>query len=205
MKKLLLAFALSLIPLLSVIAQPSPEPPIQPPSDASLVSPETGVDYAPLERLLAQQQWRKANDKTIQLMLKATGRDAVGWIPGDVLAQFPCADMKIIDELWERYSNGHFGLVPQFKIYVETGNRPGKLDAVEKYQAFGDRLGWRKDNDWIIFIENFNYTLDSPVGHLPAPRPQYQITGGRLQYIYLTKRMVECKMVTTPTPASPKK
>jgi hypothetical protein len=73
----------------------------------------------------------------------------------------------------------------------------------QAYLDFGDRLGWRANGDWIIFIENLNYSLDAPVGHLPNPRPEYSITGGRLQYTALAERMVECNLGTGNTQNTP--
>ena len=36
-------------------------------SEGNLVSPDTQVDYQPLQQLLAHQKWREANKKTGQL------------------------------------------------------------------------------------------------------------------------------------------
>lgn len=199
MKKLWLAMVLTLVPFASVIAQPVLENPLKPHSTSSLVSPQTGVDYTRLQEFLANQKWRNANEETSQLMLKATNRERQGWIPTSEIKSFACWDLATIDRLWSEYSQGRFGLKVQYQIFIDTGNRPGKLLAVEKYQDFGDRIGWRADNDWIIFKENLNYSLDAPIGHLPAPRREYQITGGRLEYVTLAQRMVECNLVAAPT------
>jgi hypothetical protein len=194
MKKLWLAIVLTLVPL-GVIAQPLLDNAPDQNSDEALISPETQVNYHKLQRLLARQEWRSANEETSRLMLEAAGRELQGWVSTDQIKTFACWDLATIDRLWSEYSNQHFGLKVQYNVFVETGNRPGKLLAVEKYQDFGDRLGWRRDNDWIIFKENLNYSLDSPLGHLPAPRREYQITGGRLEYTTLAQRMVDCQMV----------
>jgi hypothetical protein len=203
MKKLWLAMVLTLVPFASVIAQPVLENPLNLNSSSSLVSPQTGVDYTPLQEFLANQQWRRANEETLRLMLKATNRELQGWVSTNDIKTFACWDLATIDRLWSQYSGGHFGLKVQYQIFVETGNRPGKLLAVEKYQDFGDRIGWRANNDWIIFKENLNYSLDAPIGHLPAPRREYQITGARLEYTTLAQRMVECNLVTAPTVTTP--
>jgi hypothetical protein len=80
--------------------------------------------------------------------------------------------------------------------------------ATDSYDDFGDRVGWRqpsnnpnrpKEAQWIVFKENLNFSLAAPVGHLPNPRQEYQVTGGRLQYTALAKRLVECKVVSLPT------
>jgi len=65
----------------------------------------------------------------------------------------------------------------------------------DAFNRFGDRIGWRKDNDWIIFYENLNFTNTAPIAHFPNPRAEYSITGGRLLYSVLAEKMVQCKIV----------
>ena len=164
---------------------------------SQLISPETEVDYNKLANFLSQKQWRKANDETTKLLLEATGRDAIGWARTEDVQKLSCWDLDLINQLWQDSSDKRFGFSSQFPIYLETGNRPGKLISDEAYNTFGDRLGWRADGDWIIFVENLNYSIDAPIGHFPNPRPEYSITGGRLYYSVLAERMVECKVVAT--------
>jgi hypothetical protein len=197
-KKLGLALVLTALSVNSTSTQLLSQTPSKPTPDPALISPETGVDYNPLRDLLTSQQWRKANEKTADLMLQATGRESQGWVPVDKINQFACWDLKTIDTLWKGASNGRFGFSVQFPIFVSTGNKPGRYVSVESYERFGDEVGWRKDGNWILFIENLNYSLDAPVGHLPYPRQTYQIYGGRLLYTALTKRMVECNIVFPP-------
>jgi hypothetical protein len=135
-------------------------------------------------------------------MQEATGRSLQGWITEDQIQQFPCSDLKIMDNLWREYSNGHFGWSVQFPIFIDTGNRPGRLVDDAAYQKFGDRVGWRKDGDWIVFKENLDYELSAPLGHLPKPMSQYDLTGSRRQYVTFAKRVEECSLVTTTIPGS---
>jgi hypothetical protein len=112
------------------------------------------------------------------------------------LQKLACWDLQKMDQLWKEASGGRFSFSTQFRIFIETGNRPGRLVAIENFQTFGDQIGWRKGGDWIIFKENLNYTLNAPVGHLPAPRDEYQIAGGRLEYTTLAQRLVTCNIVS---------
>lgn len=201
MNRLVLALALTLIPVSEALTQlPSQSPPTPAP-DGSLVSPTTGIDYTPLRALLQNQQWRLANEKTAELMLKAGKRNLQGWVSPQDIEELSCWDLKTIDDLWKQYSDGRFGFSVQFPIFIETGNRPGRLVNVEAYESFGDRIGWRKQGEWIAFKENLTYSLTAPLGHLPNPRQAYQITGGRLQYVTLAQRLVACGLVSpAPTP-----
>lgn len=178
----------------SVLGQETPN------NQPSLVSPETGIDYTPLQEDLRQQQWLRANETTSTLMLQSTNRQEQGWISQDEVKNIACWDLKTIDDLWRQYSGGRFGFTVQFPIFVETGNRPGRLVDIEAYDNFGTRIGWRKDGQWVQFKFNLEYDLEAPTGHLPNPRPEYQITGGRLNYTALTQRMVDCGLVAYSDP-----
>ncbi|PSF37177.1 hypothetical protein C7H19_12150 [Aphanothece hegewaldii CCALA 016] len=202
LKKLTLTVILCALPLNTVLSQSTPSSSNLSPSsnDATLISPTTQIDYAPLRILLATQQWRQANEKTIELLLQATGRSKQGWIPPETLKKLSCWDLKTIDSLWREYSNNRFGFSTQFPLFIKTGNRPGRLIDDEAYQKFGDLVGWRKNSDWIVFKEDLNYTLNAPVGHLPTPRQQYQFAGGRLEYTTLAQTMISCGLVTYSPP-----
>lgn len=160
------------------------------------VSSASSIDFTSLARFLATENWRRANDETRRIILQATGRTSVGWISPSDLQSLSCSNLQLIDTLWKESSNGRFGFSVQFPLYIDTGNRPGRMVSDDAFTRFGDRVGWRKDGDWIIFIENLDYTTNAPIGHFPNPRPEYSITGGRLLYSTLAQRMVECNLVT---------
>ncbi len=202
MNQVFVAFLFSLVSLTPVSAQ------VRPSSDQRLISPETQVDYTPLKNQLANQQWRAANEKTAELILEAANRDIQGWLSTDDILNLACWDLKTIDDLWQQYSQGRFGFTPQFAIFIKNGNRPGRLMAIENYEAFGDEVGWRAPDTtnannqqaWIIFKENINYSLEAPVGHLPQIRQAYNLTGNRLQFTNLAKRLIDCNIVSVPKP-----
>lgn len=197
LNQLLLAFIFSCLSLSNVAAQESYN------NDSILVSPETGVDYTPLRNRLAAQEWFKANETTTQLLLESVNRDRQGWVSREDIERVPCWDLKMIDDLWTQYSNGQFGFSVQFPIFIATGNKPGRLVASDAYDEFGTRIGWRRGEQWIQFKQNLDYSLQAPLGHLPNPRSEYQITGGRLNYTALTQKMVECRLVPYTPPKPP--
>ncbi|MGH2416028.1 MAG: GUN4 domain-containing protein [Microcystaceae cyanobacterium] len=199
LKKLVLVLALMLLPMDSTLAQLQPQETLQPTGNSALISPTTGVNYTRLRNLLQAQKWREANDETLNLMLKAAHRDTQGWVTTENIEALSCWDLKTIDSLLKEYSNGRFGFSVQLPIFLSTGNRPGRLVSDDAFQAFGDRIGWRKNGDWITFKGNLTYNLNAPEGHLPFPRSEYQITGGRLEYTTLAKRMLECGLITLPS------
>lgn len=184
MKKLLMTLALVFVPIMSTVAQ----------EQSPFVSSETGINYETLADLLSQEQWRRANNETFNLLLQAAGRDTQGWLDLESLKKLPCADLQIMDRLWLESSRDHFGFSVQLPIFLETGNQPGRLGDETKFEEFGDRIGWRRDNDWIFFKEDLIFNLDAPEGHLPNPRQVYEIGGNRLNFTTFAQRMVECKI-----------
>lgn len=199
MKKFVLAVALSFIPIMTNLT-----PSLAQITDRNM-SAETGINYDELERLLATKQWRRANDLTFDLLLKASGRASQGWIDIESYSNLPCNDLQIIDDLWTKYSRGHFGFSVQLPIFIRSGNRPGRLADEEAFELFGDRLGWRRNNDWIAFKENLIYDLNAPEGHLPNPRYEYEITGSRLEYTTFAQRLIDCEVVENLPPVEPPK
>lgn len=202
----LLAIALLLFPINSVFAQldaSSPSSSATPANPTNLISPETRINYLPLQKLLAANQWRKANDETRRLMLQAAQREQQGWLTTADIDKIPCWDLQTIDNLWKQSSGGRFGFSVQYPIFINTGNKPGRLMAPDAYDRFGNQVGWRQNNEWILFKQGLNFSLDAPIGHLPNPRDEYQINGGRLEYTNLTRRLGDCKIVSMPTPVKP--
>ena len=132
-----------------------------------ILASDVGVNYQNLENLLKAGQWKAANQETIRVMLKVAKREQQGWLNYESIENFPCTDLRTIDQLWVKYSNGHFGFSVQKRIWLECG---GKVD-YETECLLGDRLGWRKFEGWLEEYE-YNYSLDSTQGHLPAVRIQ---------------------------------
>jgi eukaryotic-like serine/threonine-protein kinase len=126
-----------------------------------------GVDYTRLRDLLAAEKWKEADEETLKVMLKAARREKEGWFDRESIENFPCDDLRTIDQLWVKYSQGHFGFSVQKKIWLEVG---GKVD-YETECKLGDRVGWRKGGQWLDY-SNLTFKMAAPAGHLPS--------GGRL-------------------------
>lgn len=121
-------------------------------------SSEVGIDYSYLMNLLSKGKWKKADEETWAIALKATVREEEGWLTREDLANFPTTDLASIDWLWEQYSYGRFGLRVQQQIW-ESVDRD--------YTEFCDRVGWRVKDNWLYYDE-LNFSLDAATGHLPA-------------------------------------
>ncbi|MEG3858668.1 serine/threonine-protein kinase [Microcoleus sp. herbarium12] len=121
-----------------------------------------GVDYTRLRDLLAAWKWKKADEETLKVMLKAARQEKEGWFTKESIENFPCDDLRTIDQLWVKYSQGRFGFSVQKKIWLEVG---GKVD-YESECKLGDRVGWRKGGQWLDY-SNLTFKIAAQAGHLP--------------------------------------
>ncbi|MDJ0734743.1 MAG: serine/threonine-protein kinase [Nostocaceae cyanobacterium] len=130
------------------------------------LSSERDIDYTKLRDLLKAKKWQEADRETYLVMMKAVGKKYGDLFYSDELLNFPSTDLRTIDNLWVKYSNGHFGFSVQKQIYLEVGGIPDGNYDDEVWEKFGDRVGWRMKNGW-IGSDNVTYDTESPRGHLP--------------------------------------
>jgi GUN4-like/Caspase domain len=131
------------------------------PEVSRLLASEKGVDYTRLRNLLQESQWREADEETLAVMLKASGREKEGWLDRQALANFPCTDLHTIDQLWTYYSNNHFGFSVQYRLYLSLNKRDAAL--------MGDRVGWwHKKMRIFLPYSSLRFSPQAPEGHLPA-------------------------------------
>jgi len=149
--------------------QPSPKSsPQTPPPPPDLLKSAQGVDYTRLRDLLATGEWKEADLETFKVMLKAARREKEGYFNRESIENFPCDDLRTIDQLWVKYSQGHFGFSVQKKIWLEIG---GKVD-YDTECKLGDRVGWRNrrkgKKGWLEYDDLTFNLKQAPRGHLPS-------------------------------------
>ncbi|MDB9449785.1 serine/threonine-protein kinase [Dolichospermum circinale] len=124
-----------------------------------------GMDYRKLRDLLKAGKWEESDKETAWVMLAVAKREKVGWLQVEDIDNFPCADLRTIDQLWVKYSDGKFGFSVQKRIYQGLGGtRKYNLDIWEK---FGDKVGWRKGGKWLYYTD-ITFDKKAPEGHLPV-------------------------------------
>ncbi len=125
------------------------------------------VDYTELRDFLAAGKWKEADQETANVMLKAANRESEGWLHVKDIDNFPCDDLRTIDQLWVHYSNGKFGFSVQKKIYMDQLG--GTRDYNEEiWDEFCDRVGWRKGGNLVNHSDlTFELQDTTQVGHLP--------------------------------------
>jgi hypothetical protein len=121
---------------------------------------DRGINYAPLQQLLAKQEFEAADRLTIEKMCELAGESAVQrkWLYFTEVERFPSTDLQTIDALWIAHSDGKFGFSIQRDIWLSLSKNWEKLWA---------KIGWKSGNNWTRYPGGFTWTLDAPKGHLP--------------------------------------
>ena len=155
---------------------------LEPPRhDADDLSSEHNIDYTQLRNLLKAGKWKEANQETADRMCEAMGRQEEGWLRVEDIRQFPCADLRTINQLWVKYSDGKFGFSIQKKIWQ-------KHEAIlysRLQENFGIEVGWRfrgtGKKKWKSYSD-ITFDTSAPVGHLPCYSREF-VRGGVLWYL----------------------
>ncbi len=145
------------------VRTPPPNP--LPASEEGELKSSCGMDYNKLRDYLAQGKWKEADEETARVMLAVAKREKEGWLDDKSIDNFPCADLRTIDQLWVKYSDGKFGFSVQKRIYQGFGGTR-KYDR-EIWDKFGDKVGWRKGGDWLYYTD-ITFDKKAPEGHLPV-------------------------------------
>ncbi|MBD2267748.1 GUN4 domain-containing protein [Anabaena sp. FACHB-1391] len=124
----------------------------------------SNMDYRKLRDYLAQGKWKEADVETARVMLAVAKREEEGWLNIKDIDNFPCEDLRTIDQLWVKYSGGKFGFSVQKRIYQSFGGTRQYNREINK--KFGDKVGWRKGEDW-LYYKNITFDKKAPEGHLP--------------------------------------
>lgn len=144
--------------------KPKPQSVIQ----ADDLSSDKGINYTRLRDLLAAGKWKEADEETLAVMLKASSRERQGWFDTESISNFTFTDLRTIDQLWVKYSNGRFGFSIQKKIYLSVGGKADGKYYEEAWDRFSDRVGWRVKGNWIDY-EDVAFKTSAHEGYLPLP------------------------------------
>ncbi len=139
--------------------------------DVTKMPPPAENKLTTIENKLTKKEWKAADYETAKLMLKVAGRkEEEPYLSIQDIKNFPCTDLRTIDQLWVKYSDGKFGFSVQKKIYQSLGGK--KEHNREVWEKFGEKVGWRKGDEWLNYDE-LTWTRDTDThytGHLPLGR-----------------------------------
>ncbi|MDT9200675.1 MULTISPECIES: GUN4 domain-containing protein, partial [Limnospira] len=159
----------------------------KPVPDTRILS-SSGFDYSQLNRLLKSGQWKAADEETAKMMLAVAGQTG-RYLDDDDIKNFPCEDLRIIDGLWVKHSNGRFGFSVQKQIYINCGGKPdGSYPGDTIWKRYCDEVGWRVNGSYLSLI---TFSAAAPRGHLPFGWRKVRVMGGSAS---LAHRLVTCSI-----------
>jgi hypothetical protein len=151
--------------------------------------------YQNLKNLLKEQNFKAADQETTKIMLDVAGEERDNLTPDDI-SKFPCNALRVIDRLWLKYSDQHFGFSLQLKTYYDVG---GTIDTIRAQElktlhSFGAKVGWLDEKQKPRFpqYDNWDFSLSAPKGCFPAHwwRSPY----GLKMVTYFFSRLIACEL-----------
>ena len=89
-------------------------------SNPTYIQDQKEYYFKKLDYLMGKNKWKEADKTNFQFMLKIG--NSKGILKLEAIKNFSCPDLKKLDDLWIRKSQGHFGYSVQKKIYLEEHN-----------------------------------------------------------------------------------
>jgi hypothetical protein len=131
---------------------------------------------AELNSLMKQQNWRESDRKDWAFILFIANREKEGYLELENIKNFSCPDLKTLDNLWVKNSNGKYGYSVIKKIWLETGNslkvnwNTGDIEDFNEmaYNNFYDRIGWKEKGEWLTYEKGMYGEFMEQEGHLPS-------------------------------------
>ncbi|BAZ22276.1 hypothetical protein NIES4073_31580 [Kalymmatonema gypsitolerans NIES-4073] len=158
-------------------------------SGICLVKFQLPSKYNQLADYLWNGEWQKADEETVSVMLQVIGSDSEGYLHEQDKKNFPCEDLRNIDQLWVYASKGYFGFSVQKDIYQSLGGT--QIYNHEIWNAFLNRVGWQKEGIVSYVSSDFTFGLDASRGHLPVLKNSYP---GILMSYELIVRAETCRL-----------
>ena len=118
------------------------------------------VDCTILKALLTIKNWKEANQETANIIRQFVGKENKELLRREDINNFSCQYLRMIDQLWIKYSQGKFGFSVQQDIYQKLN---GTIK--ERERSFGEQVGWIENGQW---LKDYTFNLDAPKGHLPV-------------------------------------
>ncbi|NEP41833.1 MAG: GUN4 domain-containing protein [Okeania sp. SIO2H7] len=135
----------------------------------SILEKNKNIEYSTLENLLKQKKWKEADWETFNIMLKVTNLEKEGGLNTESIKKFSCSNLRIIDLLWQKYSDDKLGFSAQSRIYQSLAGTKEYDD--ESWKNFGDKVGWREAGKWLSYSDSRLFNISQPEqGRFPVTR-----------------------------------
>ncbi|KAM3100655.1 GUN4 domain-containing protein [Phormidesmis sp. 146-12] len=123
--------------------------------------------YRSLQNYLSNGRWKEADQETDKVMLEVANRTEERYLRVEDVQQFPCEDLRTIDQLWVKFSGGRFGFSVQKQIYIDAGNPLDGTYHKGSWEKFSDRVEWMKNPEYSSY-DDVTFDVSAREGHLPA-------------------------------------
>ncbi|NEO51718.1 MAG: hypothetical protein F6K54_00550 [Okeania sp. SIO3B5] len=151
-----------------------------------IISPK----YFKLRDFLFVEKWKEADIETYHVMLEVAGRQKEKRLDVEDIENFPCADLRIIDQLWVKYSYGQFGFSVQKKIYQSLSG----TTELKVRERFGKKVGWKKGEEWLDYSDLTNDFSTLLKGKFPCKIVTGKVGSLGIGWFYLLSRMEICRL-----------
>jgi GUN4-like/NACHT domain len=125
--------------------------------------------HSKLKELLKDKNWEAADQETYRLMITSVGKEEGQRFSSDNFENFPCAELRAIDQLWVSASHGYFGFSVQKKIWEDCLGSTASIDTYDFHalRDFEERVGWEDgEGEWELSYPVLQKKTRS--GHLPG-------------------------------------
>ncbi|MBD2208786.1 GUN4 domain-containing protein [Nostoc linckia FACHB-104] len=154
---------------------PKPEYIIQNQREGQIYNKTSIMDYSKLQNYLSDKNWREADRETTEIILSIICQQTPDltvekvmmnqiFLSKELIHNFPCQDLRIIDKLWLNHSNLHFGFSIQTCIWQRVSPQYENFDL--NCKNFTKDVAWVINGSWLT-EEQIIYGLHAPLGHLP--------------------------------------
>ena len=135
-----------------------------------VVRVEIPKHYQALLNYLANGRWLEADQETGNLMLELAGQKERGFLDYENIEKFPCEDLRIINQLWLKFSGNRFGFSVQKEIYESLGGTNVYDEKV--FDKFYESVGWKKEGKWVSY-KDYTFSLNEPKTYLNVPQAHF--------------------------------
>ncbi|MGF1674053.1 MAG: GUN4 domain-containing protein [Rivularia sp. (in: cyanobacteria)] len=140
-----------------------------------------GGDFHTLNELLQCKKWKEADWETAKIIYAIAQNelpahheykdDPPDCIVEEHIKVIPKKYLKNIDNLWKKHSNGRFGFSVQKRILKTILKDDNYLFYPYFFSStvskFGDLVDWRKEGDWLYYVDLYDSLKTAAPGHLP--------------------------------------
>jgi len=150
--------------------------------------------YGQLQEFLVAGQFKEADAETTRIILSTVGKKRDELSP-EMIANFPCTVLTVIDRLWRNASHNRFGFGVQLAIYQRAGGTIDTLRSQDRkvMRIFAEEVGWLVAGE-VQFdtYDQWDFSLGAPQGKFPAI--WWKSPYGLKMVTFFFTRLLECNL-----------